>query len=63
MATLGGFPTEQEVITMGLAEYARQSYIWAGLDDAAILNLGEVMGFQEADFAVLHPSVLTHTLE
>ena len=60
---MGGFPSDQEVITSGLAEYARQAYIWAGLGDDAIIALGGVMGFTEEEFAVLHPTVLTHTPE
>ena len=60
---MGGFPSDQEVITLGLAEYARQAYMWAGLSDDAIIALGGVMGFNEEEFAVLHPTALTHTPE
>ena len=39
----GGLPSEDVVLRMSLAEFARQSFVLAGLKDAEILGLGEAM--------------------
>ena len=48
---------------MGLAEFARQSYIWSGLGENEILGIASAMEFGEEEFAVLRPSVLAYTPE
>ena len=54
----GGLPSEDVVLRMSLAEFARQSFVLAGLKDSEILGLGEAMEFDEEEFATVVPSVI-----
>ena len=43
---------------MSLAEFARQSFVLAGLKDIEISGLGESMEFDEEEFTTVSPSIL-----
>mgnify|MGYP006999514748 CR=1 FL=1 len=54
----GGLPSHDVVVRMSLAEFARQSFVLAGLKDAETSGLGESMEFDDEEFATVVPSVI-----
>ena len=63
MASSANFPSKDVVISMSLAEFARQSFVLAGLNDVEIMGLGEALEFGEEEFGTVPPAILLAVLD
>ena len=63
VAAVAGMPAPEEVISMGLADFAKMSFVWAGMDEADYHALAAVLGMTPEQADGLSPGLFVNATD
>ena len=63
VGTVAGMPSQEEIFSMGLADFAKMSFVWAGLAVEEYYALAAVLGLTPEQADVLSPGLFVNATD